>query len=124
MHERLVSGLLLVVAAIHLLPLAGLLGVDRLAALYDVEIVDPNLEILMRHRAVLFGILGGFIGIAALRIEFHVAAIVMALVSIVSFLYLSLSVGGYNSAIRTVVVVDLAALALLLAAIALHIFNR
>jgi hypothetical protein len=52
--------MLTVVGIIHQLPLTGVLSVSRLQVLYGVTITDPNLEILMRHRAVLFGILGAF----------------------------------------------------------------
>ena len=34
MVERAISGLMLVVAVIHLLPITGFFGVDRLASLY------------------------------------------------------------------------------------------
>ena len=47
-----------VIAAIHLLPLVGACGKKNLFGLYGVSIVDPNLLILLRHRAVLFGLLG------------------------------------------------------------------
>jgi len=63
----LISVMLVVVAIIHLLPLPGVLGSERLAALYGLSFDDPNLQILMRHRAVLFGLLGVFIMIAAFR---------------------------------------------------------
>ena len=52
----LVSAMLTVVAVINLLPLSGVLGTDRLHALYGVSFDEPNLAILMRHRAVLFGL--------------------------------------------------------------------
>ncbi len=58
MVERTISGLILAVAVIHLFPITGFFGVDRLASLYGIEIIDGNSEILRRHRAVLFGILG------------------------------------------------------------------
>jgi len=124
MHERLIAGVLLVVAAIHLLPLVGVLGVDRLASLYDIRIVDPDLEILMRHRAVLFGILGTFVAVAAFRTEFQVAAIMMAFTSVASFIYLAVSVGAYSTAIRAVVNADLFAAALLIGAIITHLSKR
>lgn len=47
----LVSTMLVVVAVIHLLPLSGVLGPARLNALYGISFDEPNLEILMRHRA-------------------------------------------------------------------------
>ena len=40
MVERAISGLMLVVAVIHLLPITGFFGVDRLASLYGIEITD------------------------------------------------------------------------------------
>ena len=65
---RLLSTIMLaLVAVIHLLPVAGVLGVDRLESLYGVALGDPNLQVLMRHRAVLFGLLGGFLLLAAFR---------------------------------------------------------
>lgn len=58
--RHLVSTMLVVVAVIHLLPLSGWFGPERLTALYGLPFDEPNLAILMRHRAVLFGLLGVF----------------------------------------------------------------
>jgi hypothetical protein len=102
---------LLVAALIHLLPLSGVLGAERLATLYGVPVADPNLMILMRHRAVLFGLLGVFLGVAAFIPALQGAALVAGVISVVSFLWLAVSVGGYNAAIARVVVADLVALA-------------
>jgi len=57
--------MLLVVAAIHLLPLVGACGKKNLFGLYGVSIVDPNVLIPLRYRAVLFGLLGGLLVVAA-----------------------------------------------------------
>ena len=105
-----ISFMLSVVGIIHLLPLSGLLGANRLASLYGVVLDDLNLVILMRHRAVLFGLLGVFLIVAACRSEFQVAAFVAGFVSVVSFLILAGTAGEYNASIRSVLIADLVAL--------------
>jgi len=106
--------MLTVVGIIHLLPLTGVLGVPRLQALYGVTITDPNLEILMRHRAVLFGILGAFLIYAAFRPGLQLAALIAGAVSVISFLVIAGTVGGYNAGIARVVTADIVAVVCLL----------
>ena len=92
--KHLVTASFLVVAVIHLLPLSGVLGARRLEALYGVAIADRSLEVLMRHRAVLFGLLGTFFVVAAFVVELQLVAFVFGFVSVVSFLWLAWAVGG------------------------------
>ena len=66
-----VSAMLVVVAIIHLMPLSGVLGAERLSALYGLQFGEPNLALLMRHRAVLFELLGVFLLAAAFRPEWQ-----------------------------------------------------
>ena len=54
---------LLITAVIHALPLLGLTGGARLASLYGITDMDASLEILLRHRAVLFGLLKYTVGL-------------------------------------------------------------
>ncbi|MBU3671156.1 MAG: phosphopantetheine adenylyltransferase [Sinobacteraceae bacterium] len=113
------SAMLTIVGVIHLLPLSGVLGVSRLQALYGVTIADPNLEILMRHRAVLFGILGAFLIYAAFRPSYQLMALIAGSVSVISFLVIAGLIGGYNTGIARVVSADvLAVICLLIAAFA------
>lgn len=107
--RHLVSAMLLVVAVIHLLPVVGVLGGPRLAALYGVQLEDPNLEILMRHRAVLFGLLGLFLAFAAFRPALQPIAFAGGGVSVLSFLGLSKVVGGYNEQVGRVFTADVVA---------------
>ncbi|MGE0127920.1 MAG: phosphopantetheine adenylyltransferase [Blastocatellales bacterium] len=120
----LVSAMLLVVAVIHLLPLAGVLGALRLAALYGIRFDDPNLVILMRHRAVLFGLLGVFLVFAAFRPSLQPMAFVGGGASVLSFLYLTWSVGGYNAQVSRVFTADLVAGACLLVGALAYAFAR
>jgi hypothetical protein len=116
-----VPAILLIVAVIHALPLVGVLGPQQLSRLYGLPINDPSLEIVLRHRAVLFGLLAAFLGYAAFRLELHRLALVASVVSVGSFLILASVFGGHNDAIATVVRVDLVALALLAIAAVVHL---
>lgn len=125
MPTRYLSAAALVVAGlIHLLPVSGVLGGERLAALYGLALDDPNLQILMRHRAVLFGLLGAFLLLAAARPAWQPLAYVAGLVSAGAFLLLAWSVGGYNPLIGRVVLADVVATACLLAGAAAHAWER
>ena len=71
---------------------------------------DPNLAILMRHRAVLFGLLGAFMLVAAFKPSWQAEALIAGFVSVVSFLFLAWSTGGYNVQVARVFTADLVAL--------------
>lgn len=117
--SKVVTAALLLAALIHLVPLAGVLGADTLATLYGLDFSEPNLSILMRHRAVLFGLLGVFLMVAAFRRSLQPAAVVSGLVSVVSFLLIAWTTGGYNPQVRGIVLGDLVALVALLVAAAI-----
>ncbi len=121
-HVR--TAALLLTAAIHLLPIVGVLGPDRLAALYGLPVAEPNLEILLRHRAVLFGLLGAFLIWAAFRPGLQAAGLAAGGVSVVSFLALAFAVGGYNPQVGRVVTADLVAAAALAAGTVAHAVER
>lgn len=106
----IVSVMLVLVAAIHLLPVSGVLGPARLSALYGINFDEPNIAILMRHRAVLFGLLGAFLLVAAFRPELQIAGFIAGFVSVGSFMYLAWSVGFYNTHIARVFAADIGAL--------------
>ena len=122
--NKLISILIGAVGVIHLLPLSGVLGAERLAVLYGMPFDDPNLQIMMRHRAVLFGLLGGFLLLAAFRADLRMTATVAGFASTLSFLWLAWSVGGYNGAIARVVTADIVAVACLAAALVLHLLQQ
>ncbi len=105
-----VSTMLIIVGIIHLLPVIGVLSSERLTSLYGISFSDPNTEILMRHRAVLFGLLGLFLLYAAFQPSLQVIAFVAGFVSVLSFLVLAWSVAGYNAQVARVFVVDIVAL--------------
>jgi hypothetical protein len=115
-----VPSVLLLVAAIHALPVMGVVGAVKLSQLYGITVQDPNLEVLLRHRAVLFGLLAAFLAYAAVRPELHRLALVAGLVSVVSFLLLAQSASALNAAVANVVRADWVALVLLVVGAAVH----
>ena len=119
----LVSASLILAGIIHLLPLSGLLGADRLTALYGLDFSEPSLSILMRHRAVLFGLLGAFLVFAAFRPSLQPLAFIAAFVSVLSFLLLAWSSGDYNPQVGRVVTADLVALVALVIGAAAYVMN-
>ena len=120
MVENLITGLILVVAAIHLVPITGFFGAKRLSALYGIEVDSSDLEILMRHRAVLFGILGTFFAYAAFVPALQPIAFVAAAASLSTFFYLAVAVGNYGPPIRKIVLGDVVAVICLAAAVLLY----
>jgi hypothetical protein len=122
--QRVVPVLLIVIGLIHLLPLPGVLGGERLAALYGLRFDEPNLALLMRHRAVLFGVMGAFLLFAAFKPSLHTMALVGAAVSVLSFLWLAWQEGGINAHVQRVVIADLVALVCIVVAGLVHALAR
>ena len=114
--RHLLSAMLIIAGIIHLLPLSGVAGDEQLQKLYGLSFAEPDLAILMRHRAVLFGLLGAFLVYAAFRPALQPVALIAGFVSVVSFLWLAWSTSGYNAEISRVVAADLVALACLVVA--------
>ena len=104
---------LLVAGIIHLVPVPGVMGVGTLARLYGIEVNDPNMAILLQHRALLFGVLGVLMLIAVALPWLRVTVLAVALFSAASFIVVAMVIGGYNSAIGRVVIADVVASVLL-----------
>jgi hypothetical protein len=115
MVARIVAALLAVAGLIHLLPLPGLLGADWLARLYGVT-PDDGVVLLLRHRALLFGLLGGLLLAAALRPPLRTTALVGGLVSTAGFLVLAGDPTLLDPALWRVWVADVVALGCLVGA--------
>jgi hypothetical protein len=122
--RRIIAIALLVAGVIHLLPLPGVLGAAQLERLYGLPFDQPDLLILMRHRAVLFGLLGLLLVAAAVRPALQPLAIAAGLASACAFLVLAWGSGGYGEAVARVVWADVVAIGCLLLAAALRVRGR
>jgi len=116
MHSMsvLASVLLLIVGIINFLPVLGVVSADRLAQAYGIDLFGNDLVILLRHRAILFGVLGGFI-IYSVFVPIYQAP-AMAAVAMVAYVVLMHSVGNYNQELYRVMLVDYVGIACLVGA--------
>ena len=121
--NSLVTDSLVIGAAIHLLPITGLLGKKSLSKLYGVTELESNTEILLRHRAVLFGLLGVFLAFSAFEVSLQVLGLAGGTASTASFLVLARQVGDYNAQLSRVVVADIIALVALVVGTAAYVFR-
>lgn len=112
---KFITIVLVIVSLIHILPVVGVLGSDRLLALYGVSIQEQNnIEILLRHRAVLLGLIGMLLLYSAFNPAVQLFTIIVSLVSTLSFIWLAWSVGSPNLFIQKVALIDWVASGLLL----------
>jgi hypothetical protein len=116
--------MLLPIALVHLLPLVGVLGAARLEGLYGVPVDGPDLAILMRHRAVLFGLLGLYQAWAVFHPEHRTAAYAAGIASLAAFLALVHSTPGHNAKLAKVANIDVVALVLAVVGLGVHLATR
>lgn len=114
--NRTISILLLIVGVINFLPIIGVLSAAKLSSAYSVDLVGNDIIILMRHRALLFGIVGGFVLFSVFRPAYQSVAMVMAAISMVGFLYFVWAAGEYNDSIFRIAMIDLIGIACLVLA--------
>ena len=123
--KHVVTVVLIAIGLLHLYPAAGVLGAARLESLYGVPVGSADLELLLRHRAVTFGLLGALLLAAAWHPPLRALALVAGFVSMASFVALAWPVQAHGSAIARVFWADVVGLALLaIAAVAMRAAAR
>lgn len=108
------------VGILNLLPVSGVLSDARLAALYGVGGLENDVSLLLRHRALLFGIVGGLLVYAAFRPDLRGVAALAGILSMASFSVLAFSLPHSSSNLTRIAWIDVAASVLLIAAYAAH----
>ena len=97
----------------------GVISVDQLNALCSLEFLSSDHIILMRHRAVLFGLLGGLILYSIWQPRLRFLACVYGLISMIAFVVLAFAHPSYGQALHKVVIADIVASAGLVAVLML-----
>lgn len=111
--QILIMGGFLVAALINLLPVMGVMGAPQLERLYGVTIESSDMAVLMRHRAILFGIVGALLASAAFVPSFRWAGFSAGMLSMVSFLVFQALEGETNAELGRVALVDYVGIAAL-----------
>ncbi|NOK60178.1 MAG: phosphopantetheine adenylyltransferase [Chloroflexi bacterium AL-W] len=104
--ERLISALFIIVGLINLYPIIGVFGSGTLTNLYGLPFQESNLLILMRHRAILLGLIGVFLIAAAVQHDWQTPALIGGLISMLTFVVIAFLEGGFNLRITIVVIAD------------------
>ncbi len=117
----IVSVSLIVAGLIHLPPLVGVFGQRQLESAYDVEVAEANLLVLLRHRAVLLGLVGSVLIAAAFVPSLQSSALALGLASAGTFLWLTWSTPGTNAHLSKVFAADVVALVCLLIGLGAHL---
>lgn len=120
MKAKVVSGLLLLVGVLNLTPAIVFFDLSRTESLYGIHIANDDAGIIVRHRAVLLGLLGAAMIFAAFKREFVVPAITAAFLGKLAFLYLIWTTVNTIELDR-VAIFDIAAIVVLLIALVLHL---
>lgn len=104
--KKAIPLLLIIVGLINFIPVAGILSGAAIKTAYGVELTSPDLVILMRHRALLFGLLGGFVLYSVWVPAYQKVAASLAALSMLGFLCLMALEGGYNTLLERIAIVD------------------
>ena len=108
---------------LNLYPLIGVLGADNLKSLYGMTVKNADVLLLLRHRAVFFGLLGVLLIYAAFRPAWRRIALIAGLTSMLTFLLLALPLGERSKALQQVFWADLLAVVVLVAGAWLSAFS-
>lgn len=123
MH-RIVAVILVAVGLLHLYPAVGVFGPGRLQALYDIGSQDADTLLLLRHRAVLFALLGIALISGGVHAPWRWPALIAGLVSTLSFVVLAFPLSDNSAAVTRVFWSDVVASAALIFAAILALRYR
>jgi hypothetical protein len=101
---------LFIAGIINILPSLLAFLPDKISKSYGIEIPNGNYELLLRHRAILFGIIGGLMIYSAIAKKYYEVATIVGLISMVSFILLFFLIGKeMNAELRKVMIIDVVA---------------
>lgn len=116
----IVPVLLFLVGILNLTPAIVFFDPTRTSSLYGIQIAEDDLGVIVRHRAVLLGLLGAAMIYAAFQRTFVVPAITAAFLGKLAFLY-SIWTTANTIELDRVAMFDIGAMVVLIIALVLHL---
>ncbi|MFN5479207.1 MAG: hypothetical protein ACK48G_04465 [Chitinophagaceae bacterium] len=108
--EKIYRIALFLAGIINILPAFLAFIPDKISKSYGIELPNENYELLLRHRAILFGIIGGLMIYSAIAKKYYTIATSVGLISMVSFILLFFLIGkDINSELKNIMIVDIVA---------------
>ena len=121
--ETLFRITLFIAGAINMLPSVLTFFPEKISKSYGIELPDVNFELLLRHRAVLFGIVGSLMIYSAITKKSYLIATVVGLTSMISFILLYFLLNGVNTELGNVMRIDMAGVLVLMIGLLLYKFK-
>ena len=105
--ELLIRVILAIIGLLNFLPSLGIFSKSKLEDTYGIKIEDRTLELLLKHRAFLFGIIGGFIIYSSVSGTHYFSSLVLGMLSMISFiLFAKLIPESNNPNIKKIILAD------------------
>lgn len=115
---------LFIAGLINLLPALLAFLPYKISKSYGIDIPNSNYELLLRHRAILFGIIGGLMIFSAVVKKHYEIATTAGLISMISFIILYFLIGNdINSELKKVMMIDVVATVILCFGLILFLFK-
>ncbi len=116
--------LLFIAGIINLLPSILAFLPSKISKSYGIEVPNINYELLLRHRAVLFGIIGGLLIYSAITRKYFELSVLVGFISMVSFIALYFLAGKeVNAELTKVMKIDIIGIVALSASFILHLIK-
>ena len=120
--SKIIALFIFIAGVMNFLPVFGLFSASNLANAYGIDVSDPNIEMLMRHRALLFGLLGAFLFYSIYKPAYRMLAGAAGLISMIGFIILAVMTDTIAGEIGTLVKIDSAGVVFL--AVALYLDRK
>lgn len=99
---------------VNLLPSILSILPSKISKSYGISISDVNLELLIRHRAIFFALIGGLLIYSSITKKLYNLSFLFGMISMVSFVLLYFQLNGINAELEKVMKIDIIAIVILL----------